>query len=220
MRRKKTTAPAGALNYPSIANSGNPPLVAAYLESLHPRRAELFLFISGARNEGRPGRDQLARGCIEDGIAIDEQIDVNGWGIETVMLKRKQAHTTKVQAFEMPDVFITPISTDPADFKRFDYAGFLRQGGLPMRELWIGNRRADGAFDVGYDATAMKINGTGNPRQNPGQLTLYLSDVPGENGALLYADDFGFRAYSGIRGSHRYCRLPGSFVLYDPVANA
>lgn len=199
------------MNYPSIANSGNSQLFAAYLESLHPRRAELFFFMSGLL------RDELSEICVRDQIAHDEWIDRDNEGFESTTQIRLNAGTKQVAAYKMPAVML-PVSKKLADHPPFDYAAYLADGGSPIRELWINIVSGDTeggngtVFQPGIDATAYTINGTGNPKLNPRDLA----------NAFVWTDKYGFRVAPGTKDAHRFQCVMNTqgqwwFVLADPV---
>jgi hypothetical protein len=194
------------MNYFSLFKPSDTLLMQRFKESLDPRRAECYLF-----GESGPRLTELVRQGAEDhGYRFDEAMDKGQGTIEQVMGQRVHKSLKQVQAYLLEEgVFVDePVSLDPNDYRPFDMANYLKpvaeggQGGFPIREYWIGNESGDGTINPGIDAYGVQVtdvNGVpvatrvGFPRFNPFLDTEYISDRPGENGNLIWADDFGFR---------------------------
>lgn len=177
------------MTYPSLFNTSNSALKNAYLQSLEPLRARLHLLgvSSGDRIK------KLVIDCVQKGIGIDEALDRGFADVDRTMRDRVKHKITEVPAYQLTGVMLTPQSTDPADFVPF--AGDVSE----FPELWLQDPSGDGpTFSPGSDATAFTINGTGNPKCNPRQLTEFVSVTPGENGCIVRVDEFGFRLKPGV----------------------
>jgi hypothetical protein len=179
--------------YPSLFNNSNSPLKNAYLQSLEPLRARMHLISLSAMPGVNDRIALLAEDCVAQGVGIDEELDKGKGNVDRVMAERVRKGLTEIDAYKLPDVKLTPQSTDPAAFAPF--AGDTST----MPELWIQDPAGEGPnFAPGIDATAFAINGTGNPRCNPRQLTEFVSNTPGENGCMVRVDQFGFRLKPGV----------------------
>ena len=174
-------------NYPSLYNDANTPVFAAYLESLHPRRAELFLFPGG------DNRTELAKQCALDLIPVDEFVDVDNNEVESTMRIRASQGLKVIPAYLLPN-WTLPVLQKASDFPPFDLPAFIAGGGAPMRELWIQVQAEDGTFVPGVDSTAYTINGTGNPKLNPRDLA----------NSFVFCDKYGFRVAPETKGAIRY----------------
>ena len=195
------------MNYPSLYSAQRSALYNAWAESLHPRVAEIMLIQSTADANNRVLR--LCEQCALDGIPVDEVLVLGRHeGVDAVMKQREQKGIKYVVGYKLADVEenrITPQSTNPADFKPFDLAGYIAGGGKGPRQLWVEDPTQSGPlFSLGIDATAyplMVAQGlppNGNPRQNWNQFTEYQSDTPGFNGALVRIDAvYGYRVPFG-----------------------
>lgn len=228
---KPTPTKGKHMNYPSLYNAGADPFNSAYIESLNPRQAELFFFMSGDL------RDKLAAACYRDAILIDKGIMKDAHDPHSLMEVRLGQGFQTVPSWTpdggVPSGGSFKVSTDVNDFVAFDYAAYLAAGGVPIRKKWIGNQIGTDEngvpmFGMGIDSTAYAINNTGNPIQNPNQLTVYQSPMPGENGAMCYADEFGWLVNPATVAPevevHRYRLVSANaqmsafhFVLYDPA---
>lgn len=224
------------MNYPSLYSAQRSALNNAWAQAQHPRIAEIMLISSTADSSDRVIK--LIEQCVVDGIPVDEEL-VRGRGdVDRVMATRVATHTKYIVGFRLPDIEenrIRPQSTNPADFKPFDLQAHIAAGGKAPRQLWIMDPTGAGPqFAPGIDATAypgkvaMGLAPTGDPRQNPNQLTEYVSDTPGQNGAIARTDSvYGFLVPSGEQvgpgetESQWVAKMEGRawwFERYDKVA--
>ena len=190
------------MNYPSLNKPQGTPLYNAWVESLHPRVAEIMLIQSTADANNRVLK--LVEAAALDNIPVDEVLVLGRHQSVDAAMKSRVAKHQKVYGYkldEVPENEILPISTDPADYKPFDLEGFIKDGGKGPRELWIEDPTQGGPlYSPGISATsygkliAMGMTPNGNPLQNWNQQTEYERDEPGFNGALVRTDSvFGFR---------------------------